>query len=324
MAGNPSRESRTGLLLIAFSAVVWGTIPLLIRGIGSMPVGVPFMDAPFNAAPVVIVFWRVCIASLAMLTYLALSGRLRSIVEVDRRTLVALAANGVLLAVHWILFFSALLLTDVAVAELLTYTGPIYVAALTPLVLKERFDARVLLPIALALAGMGIMLGPDIGSLQGSDSLLGASMAIVAAFGYAILMLNAKRLLRGLSPAVVMFWESVVAMLVLLPFVLLLPSFDGPGEWAAVLTLGLVHSGIVAFMFLSGLRHVRADHAAVLMYIEPVSAVIFAAMFLGEAVTFATLAGGTAVVVGGALVSRTARTPGVETPFAGTEESSPA
>ena len=314
MHASEARESRLGLLVIAFSSVAWGTIPLVIRRIGSIPVDVPFMAAPYDAAPVVVVFWRVCIASAAMFVYLAARGRLRSLVRVDRSTMAGLAANGVLLAAHWFLFFSALTLTDVAVAELLTYTGPIYVAALTPLVLRERFDRRVVLPIALALAGMAVILGPDIGALDGAGKSAGATMAVVAAFGYAFLMLNAKRLLTGLETAVVMFWETFVATLLLLPFVLVLPTFSQPSEWAAVATLGLFHSGFVAFVFLAGLRRVRADHAAVLMYVEPVSAVLFAALFLSEPLRLSTGLGGLGVVLGGALVARIARTPSVEAP----------
>ena len=124
-----------------------------------------------------------------------------------------------------------------------------------------------------------------------------------------------------------MFWEAVVASLLLLPAVLWLPGFTEWQSWVAVLTLGSIHSGIVAFVFLTSLRHVRADHAAVLMYIEPVVAVGLAAAFLGEPLGALTIVGGAAVVAGGALVARLARTPGVEGPFAdieSVEETAPA
>lgn len=252
-----------------------------------------------------------------MLLYLGARRRLPSIVAVDKRTLGGLALNGALLALHWFLFFSALMLTDVAVAELLTFTGPIYVAALTPVVLGERFDRRVLFPIALALGGMAVVLGPDVGSLGSGSDLAGVVMAIVAAFVFAFLMLNAKRLLRGVPSGVVMFWEATVAALLLLPAAVALPGFTSAETWIAVLTLGGIHSGVVAFLFLTALRHVRADHAAVLMYIEPVSAVLLAAAFLGEPLQPLTVLGGAAVVAGGALVARLAGTAGPEVPVTG-------
>jgi drug/metabolite transporter (DMT)-like permease len=310
-----SRGSGGWLVLIAGCATIWGSIPLVIRQVDPVPIDVAFLSAPYDAAPVLIVFWRVLIASCAMVLYLASRRRLPEITAVGRPTLLALALNGALLAVHWFLFFSALLLTDVAVAELLTFTGPIYVAALTPLVLRERFDPRVLVPISLALLGMALVLGPDLASLEGPS-------ALAAAVVFAFLILNAKRLLRGVSSAVVMFWESAVATALLLPLALLLPGFTAPDDWLAVFTLGSIHSGIVAFAFLTALRHVRADHAAVLMYVEPVAAVLLAALFLNEPLTPLTLVGGAGVVAGGALVARMARTPGAEGPFADIEGAS--
>lgn len=289
-----------------------------------MPVGVPLLAGPYDAAPILIVFWRVVVASMAMLVYLAVTRQLKDAFGLPRRTIAALAGNGVLLALHWFLFFSALVLTEVSVAELLTFTGPIYVAVLTPLVLKERFDPRVLMPIAIALAGIALVLGPDIGALAGGESLAGAAMAMLAAVVYGFLVLNAKRLLRGLEPGVVMFWESVVAALLFLPLVLMVPSFGESDDWLAVLTLGLVHSGIVAFVFLHALKRIRADHAAVLMYVEPVTAVLLAALLLDEPLGAATLVGGVAVVAGGVLVARLSPTPGVEVPFGGLESDPPA
>lgn len=276
---------------------------------------VPVIGLPYNVAPVVIVFWRVAIESIALIPYLAVRGEFAVLRATGARTRLALAVNGLLLAFHWFCFFSALTLTNVAVAELLTYTGPIYVAALTPLVLKERFERGVILPIAMALAGMGLVLGPGIAGLNGPSSTLGAVLAIIAALAFAFLLLNAKRLLRDLPTGVVMFAETAVATAALLPIALVIPHPGTAREWTAIAILGLVHSGLFAFIFLWGLRKVRADHAAVLMYLEPISAIFIAALFLGESLTLAMVAGGALVITGGALVARQARVPSVEGPF---------
>lgn len=310
----PRTETRTGLLLVLLAALAWGTIPLVVRSIDAIPVDVPGLGQPLNAAPVVIVFWRVAFSALALLPYMLAAGRLKSLVTLGSRTLLGLALNGILLAVHWVLFFFALVLTDVAVAELLTYTGPIYVAALTPLVLGEGFDRRVLLPIGLALAGIVIILAPGLRAPESTMEIVGAALAIVAAIGYALLMLNTKRLLSGVATSTIIFVESVVASIVLLPAALMLPAPSSTSDWAAMLVLGVVYSVLVVFVFMGGLRRVRADHAAVLMYAEPVTAVIVAALFLGEGLTIATLLGGVAVVTAGAIVARLAPTPGLEGP----------
>lgn len=55
-------------------------------------------------------------------------------------------------------------------------------------------------------------------------------------------------------------------------------------------------------LYFSGLRRIRADRVAVVMYSEPVSAVLFAAMFLSEPLTVAKALGGAAIVGAGILV----------------------
>ena len=60
----------------------------------------------------------------------------------------------------------------------------------------------------------------------------------------------------------------------------------------------------VGYLFFGGIKRVRTDHVAVMTYIEPVSAVLFAALLLHEPLTLTTVAGGAMVVLGGLLVTR--------------------
>lgn len=291
---------RGGLARIAFAGVIWGSIALLSRQV--------------QASAFVIVFWRVTFAGLTIAAYLTLKGRLGELIRLPARRKLALAGMGALLALNWVLFFSALKLTDVAVAVLLAYCGPIFVTALSPLVTREPFDRRVLVPLALALAGTAVIVGPRDLRLSEGTHLLGAGLAFASAFTYAVLVLNAKRLLKGIPATVYMLGEDITAALLLLPVVLATPGPSGPVEWGSLLTLGMVHTAFTGFLFLSALRTVRADHAAVLTYAEPVSAVVFAALFLAEPLTLATVAGGALVVLGGVLVARMVPTPGIEAP----------
>jgi drug/metabolite transporter (DMT)-like permease len=270
-----------------------------------------------EASPLVIVFWRVAFGAAAVLVYLATTGRLRELSRLDRRGVAALLAVGVLITVNWILFLGALTLTQVAVAELLGYTGPVFVAALAPLVTREPYDRRIALPLVLALAGTAIIVGLGDVTFGGGSSALGAGMAFCSALTYAGLMLTGKRLLRNISAPVLAFGEYAFATVVLLPAALLLPGPSSPKEWGGLVTLGLVHTALAVLIFFSGLRHVRADQAGVFMYAEPVTAVLFAAVFLSEPLTWVTAVGGAGVVAAGVLVARMA--PATSPPTTGME-----
>lgn len=294
------RSYRGGLARVAAAGLIWGSIPLFSRQV--------------HAGALAIVFWRVVFAAGTVVAYLVVRGRLGELFRLSLRKKLSLVAMGAILALNWVLFFSALERTDVAVAVLLGYCGPIFVTALTPLVSHQRFDRRVLVPLALALAGTAVIVGPRQLALDDPGQMLGAGLAFASAFTYAIGVLNAKRLLKGIPATVYMLGEDLTILVLLAPFVLTRPGPSAPVEWGSLAVLGVVHTAFTGLLFLSALRAVRADHAAIITYAEPVSAVIFAALFLGEPVTLPTLLGGAMVVLGGLMVARMEPTPGLEAP----------
>lgn len=280
----------TGYARIATAATVWGSIALLVRATG--------------AHPAVIVFWRVAFAALAIGAYLAFRNRLCELPALPRQMKLRVAGMGVLLTLNWVLFLTALTLIDVAVAVLLGYLGPVFVAVLNPIVSRRPFDRRIVLPLLTALAGTAIIVGPKQLTFADDRELLGAVCAIASSVTYAFLVVFVKRLLEGIPASTYMLGEYLVAAVVLLPAVLLLDGPVGAPEWAAVATLGVVHTALSGGLFLTGLRLVPADRAAILTYAEPVSAVLFAALFLGESLTLPVLIGGVAVISAGVMVAR--------------------
>lgn len=303
----------TGLTRIAIAGVIWGTIPLVLRAA--------------DGASVIKVFYRVLFAAIALVAWMLATGRLSEVTRLPREKLLQVAGQGVVLTVNWVLFLSALDLTNVATAELLGYTGPVVVAALAPFVTGERFDARVLLPLGLSLGGIVVILAPQGIAVAGGRELLGAGLAFCSALTYATLLLRSKKILRGISGGALMVVEYTVASALLLPFVgVLYARGQGPTtlrSYVALAVLGLVHTAFAGIIFLGGLRRTRTDHAAILTYAEPVAAVLFAAAFLGEALTAWTAVGGAMVVAGGLTVARLSPTAEPAPPLeaAGTESS---
>lgn len=296
------RDNLWGLALVAGAGVIWGTIPLVTRAA--------------DGASAIKVFYRVLFAGLGLLAYALATGRLHEVRELPREKLGQIAIQGAILTLNWVLFLSALDRTNVATAELLGYTGPVFVAAFAPFVTRERFDRRVILPLLLSLGGIVVIMAPQGLAVHSTSELAGAGMAFASALTYAILLLRSKRILRGVSGVAFMLVEYAVASVILLPFAIALyargqgPS--GPKAYVALLTLGLVQTAFAGVLFLGGLRRTRTDRAAILTYAEPVSAVVFAAAFLGEALTLVTVAGGAMVVAGGLVVARLKPAPEIE------------
>lgn len=306
MTNDPALDSHdrlSGLARIAVAGLIWGSIPLLLRSA--------------DGASVVKVFYRVFFAGIVIGSWLLISGGWRELTSLRRSKLIQVMGQGLILTLNWFLFLTAIDMTTVATAELLGYTGPVFVAALAPFVTGERFDRRILFPLLLAMAGIVVILAPHGLAVASRRETIGAILAFCSALTYATLLLRSKKILRDISSAGLMFIEYSVASVVLLPFVAAayvrgdVPS--NPAAYAALVTLGVVHTAFSGFIFLSGLRRVRTDHAAILTYVEPVSAVALAALFLGESLEWTTAVGGVLVVVGGMMVARLEARGGIET-----------
>jgi drug/metabolite transporter (DMT)-like permease len=280
--------------MVGGAGLIWGSIPVVLHAA--------------DGASVVKVFYRVFFAGLVLSAWMTATGGWSEIRSLPAAKLRQLMLQGLILTVNWVLFLSALDLANVATAELLGYMGPVFVAALAPVVTKERFDVRIVLPMCVALGGIVVILAPQGLAMASGRQTLGAVLAGVSALTYALLLLRSKRLLKGVTGRALMVVEFGTASVLLLPFAVWFTAHgqgpSTPGAYGALLTLGVVQTALAGMLFLAGLRQVRTDHAAILTYTEPASAVVFAALFLGQALTLTTVIGGLMVVGGGALVAR--------------------
>jgi drug/metabolite transporter, DME family len=246
-----------------------------------------------------LVFYRLTLAALTVAVGAALARRLDVLRAPELRGRVALL--GVILGAHWLLFFATIKLSSVAVAVLTTYTAPLLLAAVAPLVLPERRSRVVLL--ALVPAGTGLALI----ALAGEDGTHARPLAIVAGLGaaatYAGAVVAAKQLTVRLHVPAIQFWNYSVAALVTAPFLLLGGRVVPVGaEIAYVLLLGIVFTALAGLCFVWLLRRVTTQAISTLGYLEPVSAALLAWVILGQEIGWAVAAGGVLIIGAGLLV----------------------
>jgi drug/metabolite transporter (DMT)-like permease len=76
----------------------------------------------------------------------------------------------------------------------------------------------------------------------------------------------------------------------------------GAGDLLVALVLGVVCTAVAYALWMEGTRRVRVQHSAVLGFLTPVSAPVYALILLGQTVTAWTVAGGALILVAGILV----------------------
>ena len=126
--------------------------------------------------------------------------------------------------------------------------------------------------------------------------------ALGAAVAYAIVVLVDKTLAVEIGGLRLANGKLVVAAVVLVPLVLVSDPDTSQASWGWLLVLGLVHTAFGLAVILDVLSRIPATVAAVLLYLEPASAVLFGWWWLGEQPTVATIVGGLLIAAAGLVV----------------------
>ena len=207
--------------------------------------------------------------------------------RIPRRELILCVLAGTLgTAGSNFFYYYAVARTSVAVAITLQYTAPVWVLVAMSLVRRESPSLRRVAAVALALAGIALTCGIFQSGL--TTNAAGAAAAMVASFSFAFYNLLAPGLVKRHHPLQVMMYA-------LLGAAVLWAVLNPPWRWPSLNLTWVQCQFLFVFACLSmllpyvlyfhGLKYLDPTRAVVASCLEPVFGVIFAAMFLGEAVS---------------------------------------
>jgi drug/metabolite transporter (DMT)-like permease len=213
---------------------------------------------------------------------------------------------GALDAGALLLFFVAIRETSVAVATFFLFIQPIWIALLAPRLLGSATERAVYVAIGLALAGLAIILIPALSGDGVHASVLGLVAGLGSGFSYAGFALVVKGISRRVESVSLVLAECALDGLFILPLALWQTlgagySLTGRDLLVAVV-LGLVCTAVAYTLWMEGTRRVRVQHSAVLGFLTPVAAPIYALILLGQTITAWTAAGGALILAAGILV----------------------
>lgn len=196
--------------------------------------------------------------------------------------------------------------TTAANAIFLQYTGPIYVALLSPWLLGERIRRADWVCIAVALAGI-VLFFRDQFSARGLSGIL-CGLGSGVAFGVMVVLLRKE---RDASPASALLLGNLLTAAIGLPF-----AFGHPlpaAQVGALAVLGVVQLGIPYILYSVAIRRVTALEAVLIPMLEPILNPLWVALAQGEWPGPWSLAGG-ALVLGAVLARGWAQVGGKEPP----------
>lgn len=231
-----------------------------------------------SATPLVV--WRMGLSTLMLALLPSAVAGLRSL---EPRALARHALAGMVIALHWLTFYASIKLANASVAVACLALGAVFAALIEPLVTGRRHERSELLLGVAAVPGVLLLIG---GVPQGM--LTGVVIGIISAALTALFSSMNRRFIGEEDPARVSLLQlgtgtlflAVAGALVFGPAeILVIPQAADLG-W--LLLLAALCTVLPFILWLRTLHHINAFGTQLALNMEPVYAIVLAALLFSE------------------------------------------
>jgi len=285
------RPKTASLIQVNTAVFLWGLTLMFPKGIAMSPQG--------------IVCFRSLVSMVALAIFLkATGGQLRIKRSKDYWLMAVL---GVILCVHWVTLFASLQLAEAAIAVVALNTYPALTTIAEPLAFGKRPRVMDIFLAVIVLVGVLVML-PEV-SLDNQVTL-----AIVLAVGSGALFAARNILIhkyaKDYSGGTLMFYQSLVTFLCLLPFIPTSPEPYTPRAIGLLVALGVVFTALPQSLYAHGLRRLSAKTVGIISLMQVLYAGFWGYLLFAETIKLRTAIGG--VIILGCIILETLRSAGRE------------
>lgn len=232
-----------------------------------------------GVTPLEIAFWRAVIGGTCFVGHAAWIRTRRGATPMQRQHLPLMLLFG-LIGVS--LFYSAYQFAveagGAALASVLLYTAPAWVAVIGVAALGERLTAFKAIAVGLTLLGVVGIAFSGANSVQLTWGAIG--WGLVSSLSYALYYPFGKRYFDDYAPATIFAYALPIGALGLWPLVTL--SSKGTDAWMALAFIGLVSTYGAYLAYGAGLKRLEASRASIVATLEPVVAAVAAHWWWGE------------------------------------------
>ncbi|MED0876529.1 DMT family transporter [Bacillus mobilis] len=219
-----------------------------------------------------LVFVRLICAAIFLFTVWLIKGKFKTEIWNSKELLfIILCATANLL--NWIFLFKSFEQTSVTIAISFYHLAPIFVLIIGRFIFREKLTWHSILAISLCFTGTLFIMG--LGEIRSSSfEWNGITYSVVAALFYAATMLFGKSITKT-SVYATTFLQMTIGILLLVPFV----NFSAytsinSTEWFYSILTGIVHTGVVYFLFFNSLRNLPAKVISFMIFVDPAVAIL--------------------------------------------------
>jgi len=246
-----------------------------------------------------IVFLRTLIGSLLLIgLFIIMRGKLTIFKNI--RQFAYLAASGAAMGASWMFLYEAYQQIGVSLSSLLYYCGPVIVMMLAPLLFREKLTRQKTAGFLAVLFGVILVNGQ---ALFAETISIGLFCGAMSAVMYAVMVIFTKKAVHtnGLENPMMQLFFSFLTVAVF-TWAVKGFAFEIAGEDVLpILFLGAVNTGIGCYLYFSSIGRLDVQTVAVCGYLEPLSAVVFSVLLLGEVLVPVQIFGAVLLLGGAAL-----------------------
>ena len=261
-----------GRLMVLTAAFLWGSSASLAR----------FVFHQRHAPVLTVVELRLLVSVVLLAAYLALRRpRLLRIAPRDLGYFVILGLFGV--AAVQGSYYRSIAVLGVGLSILIQYVSPALIV-LFDVVRGRRVGGAMWIAVIAAIAGTALVVG-NIDPTAIHATALDWAVGFASALSFSFYIIFSKRGLARYAPETVLLYTFAVACtfwsIITPPWKIVAAHYDAE-MWAMFVALGIFSTFLPFRFFYAGLRHLPAAEAGVMATMEPVIAVLVAALVLGE------------------------------------------
>lgn len=262
---NHALNSTPAMIKMAISMVIFGSV-----GFFSVQTGLPAIE---------LVFIR-CVAATLFLGGLWFATGQYKKEQLHKRELVHILICGVFLILNWVFLFKSFETLSITIAISIYHLAPVMVLIFGSFLFKERLNLMAIVAIAVCFVGTLFIAGINQDTSLTDFMASGLLWGLLAAFFYACTTLMGKGI-RYTSTYAVTSLQTLVGVLMLLPFVNL-GAFEGlsSSNWAYIAATGLIHTGLVFYLFFDSIRLLSAKVISLLVFLDPAVAIVMDVLLL--------------------------------------------
>ena len=271
------------LLILHFTVLIWGFTGVL----GSL----------ISISAIHLVWYRVLIAAVTLIVYHAATGKVVSVHKID---MLKFMGVGLLVGLHWVLFFQAIKISTVSVTLVSLSALTLFTSVLEPLFHKRK------LSIGDIVVGLVIILGIYLIFKFEFKYWLGISMGLGAALCASIFSILNGKMVQKTSPSIITQYEMIGAFIGVSIVMLFTNQFNSEmalsnADLIYLLLLGSVCTALAYVLGVAVMKELTAFTVALVTNLEPVYGIVLAFFFLGSTEKMSTGFYAGAIIILGAV-----------------------